>query len=42
VLRRWMRQFTVSSGVAPAPQQQRMQQATPSLADMAAEINQLR
>jgi transposase len=41
VLRRWMRQFTVSAGVAPAPQP-RVQPATPSLADMVAEIHQLR
>jgi transposase len=42
VLRRWMRQFTVSAGTAQAPQQPRVQPATPSLTDMAAEINQLR
>ena len=41
VLRRWMRQFTVSSAAARGPQP-RVQHATPSLADMAAEINQLR
>lgn len=41
VLRRWMRQFTASADAAAAPQQ-RVQHATPSLADMAAEINQLR
>jgi transposase len=41
VLRRWMRQFTISSGIAPTSQQ-RVRPATPSVADMAAEINQLR
>ena len=42
VLRRWMRQFASASGSTQAQQQPRVQPATPSLADMAAEINQLR
>ena len=41
VLRRWMRQFTVSSGTAPAAQQ-RTQSVGPSLADLAAENSRLR
>lgn len=41
VLRRWMRQFTVSSATAPAAQQ-RTQPVVPSLADLAAENRGLR
>ena len=41
VLRRWMRQFTVSSGTAPTAQQ-RAQPVSPSVADLAAENSRLR
>ena len=41
VLRRWMRQFTASSGTVPNPLQ-RTQSIAPSVADLAAENSRLR
>jgi transposase len=41
VLRRWMRQFSVSSGTAPTSQQ-RAQPVTSSVADLTAENSRLR